>query len=94
MVGELELTQPYTAGVPELLLTKPSQVLIKLDDFIIRQFPYLIEETVYRDVFVKIKDFKILNYEKDELNPEKFKEKISFFLPKGSYATMVIKQMF
>jgi len=67
---------------------------VKLDDFIIRQFPYLIEETVYRDVFVKIKDFKILNYEKDELNPEKFKEKISFFLPKGSYATMVIKQMF
>ena len=67
---------------------------VKLDDFIIRQFPYLIEETVYRDVFVKIKDFKILNYEKDELNPRKFKEKISFFLPKGSYATMVIKQMF
>ncbi len=66
---------------------------IKLGDFIIKQFPYLIEETSYRDVFVKIKDFKILNYEEDELNPGKFKENISFILPKGSYATMVIKQM-
>lgn len=67
---------------------------IKLEDFIIRQFPYLIEETSYRDVFAKIKDFKILNYEGDELNLGKFKENISFILPKGSYATMVIKQMF
>ena len=73
------------------LLTKED---IKLEEFIIKQLPYLIEETSYRDVFVKIKDFRRLSYEKDELNLGKFKEKISFILPKGSYATMVVKQMF
>jgi len=67
---------------------------IKLNDFLIKQIPWLIEETSYRDIFVKVKNFKILNYEKDELNEGKFKETISFDLQKGSYATMLIKQMF
>src|SRR3989344_5972891 len=57
---------------------------IKLEQFLIRELPWLIDETLYRDVFVDVKDFKILSYEKDELNMEKHKQIISFILPKGS----------
>ena len=60
----------------------------------IRQIPWLIEETLYRDVFVDVKNFKTIKYEKDELNQGKFKQVIKFMLPKGSYATIVIKEMF
>ena len=67
---------------------------VKLNDFLIKELPWLIEETVYRDIFVDIKNFKTLKFEKDDLNKEKFKQIIEFQLPKGSYATMLIKQMF
>ena len=48
---------------------------VSLKQFIIREFPGLIEETTFRKVFVKVKDFKTLNYDKDELNQGKFKQK-------------------
>ncbi len=67
---------------------------IRLDEFLIKELPFLIEETIYRDVFVDVKDFKTLIYEKDELNTNKSKQIISFKLPKGSYATILIKLMF
>src|SRR3989344_1530087 len=67
---------------------------IKLDQFIVREHPWLIEETTYRDVFVKVKNFKTLKYIKDDLNSGKFKQIIKFSLPKGSYATILVKQMF
>lgn len=67
---------------------------IKLEDFLIKKLPWLIEETTYRDIFVDVRNFKTLSYEKDELNEGKFKQIIKFQLPKGSYATILIKQMF
>ena len=67
---------------------------IKLEQFLIRELPWLIDETLYRDVFADVRNFKTLFYEKDELNIEKFKQVINFILPKGSYATILIKQMF
>ena len=67
---------------------------IELKDFLIKQIPWLIEETTYRSVFADVKNFKTLSYEEDELNPGKFKQIIKFILPKGSYATILIKQMF
>ncbi len=67
---------------------------IKLNEFLIKELPFLIEETSYRDVFADVKNFKTLSYEKDELNDGKFKQIIKFILPKGSYATILVKQMF
>jgi len=55
---------------------------IKKNDFILRQFPELVNETVYRDAFVNIQNLKI----KDNT--------VEFELPKGSYATIVIKKLF
>ena len=55
---------------------------IKLENFILRQFPELVNETVYRDAIVGIKNLKVN------------KNEVEFELSKGSYATIVIKKLF
>ncbi len=62
-------------------------------DFIIKQIPELALEGGLRNVFVEVKDLKLGKKAKDELNSGKFKFKISFTLPKGSYATLAIKRI-
>lgn len=64
-----------------------------LNDFIIKQIPELSQEGGLRKVSVKVKDFKVLEKGDDELNKGKKKIKISFTLPKGSYGTIVVKEM-
>ena len=66
---------------------------LSFNDFIIKQIPELTLEGELRNVFVEVKDMKIGKKEQDELNPEKKKVKVSFTLPKGSYATMLIKRI-
>ncbi len=61
--------------------------------FIIRPYPGLSEEGGLRDSVVAVQDMKIDNLEDDDLNSGKKKCKISFFLQKGCYATMVVKRM-
>ncbi len=65
---------------------------INMEDFIFRELPELVTESHDRSAFVDVKNIKH-SFEKDELNPAKLKLKISFFLPKGSYATMLIKKI-
>lgn len=62
-------------------------------DFIIKQLPDLSLEGGMRDIFVEVKNLKIKSLENDDLNKGMKKCKISFDLPKGSYATECIKQM-
>ena len=62
-------------------------------DFIIRQFPGLTVMGELRRVFVEVKEFKI-HFTADELHSGKNKAELQFFLPKGSYATIVIKSIF
>ncbi len=61
----------------------------KLDkrDFIIKQIPELSSEGSERDMFSEVKELEI----KKESNKTYF---ITFILPPGSYATIVIKKMF
>ena len=66
---------------------------LQLNDFIIKQIPNLSLEGDLRKVLVEIKEFKVLEKAEDELNEGKKKIKVSFQLPKGSYATRVIKEM-
>lgn len=54
---------------------------IKLDSFIIRSNPFLISDTQFRDAFFEVKD---LIQKKDF---------IYFSLPKGSYATILLKKL-
>ncbi len=60
---------------------------ISLRDFIIRQMPELSLEGAERGLFAEVKDFKIRKLGKG-------KATLSFYLPKGSYATVVIKELF
>lgn len=67
---------------------------ISLKDFIVREIPELSSEGYSRKVFIEVKDLKIGNLENDGLNKGKKKVRVCFSLPKGSYATIVIKEMF
>jgi tRNA pseudouridine13 synthase len=87
-----ELTEygEKTREIIENILTKENLILT---DFIIKQVPELSLEGNVRKVFIEVKDFKVLEKTKDELNKTKKKIKVSFSLPKGSYATVVIKEI-
>jgi tRNA pseudouridine13 synthase len=60
---------------------------INLRDFIIPQIPELSSEGIDRELFIDVKDFKIVEKEKDKIV-------LSFSLPKGAYATIVVKNLF
>lgn len=61
--------------------------------FLIRSMPELSSEGNERDLAVEVKDLTISKLEKDELNKDKKKVKVTFKLKKGCYATMVIKNI-
>ena len=63
-------------------------------DFIISQMPELTSEGSIRDLFFELKDLKILETSKDELNPNKQKMTINFILLKSCYATTAIDFIF
>ena len=60
---------------------------IKERSFIIKALPDLSNEGDERDLTIDIKDMKIENIEKGKI-------KVTFTLPKGCYATMVIRHLF
>ncbi len=62
-------------------------------DFIIRKVPDLTPHTAERDVLIKIENLHISRAEEDELYPGKRKMAFSFYLPKGSYATLAMKHL-
>ncbi len=62
-------------------------------DFIIPSLPDLSCEGNDRDLFIELKDLKVGTMVEDDLNKGMFKVNVSFNLPKGSYATYVIKEL-
>ena len=66
---------------------------IKKEDFLIRQIPELVSAGTTRDSIAEVK-WKSLRYLEDELNKGKIKVVLCFCLPKGSFATIVVKKMF
>ncbi len=67
---------------------------LSLKDFVIREVPELSSEGSSRKVFVEVNDLRVGGLEDDELNKGKRKVKVCFGLQKGSYATIVIREMF
>ncbi len=65
---------------------------ITKQDFIIKEIPELITESVNRAAFIEVKDIEC-KWLKDELNKSKLKLELKFFLSKGSYATMLVKKL-
>ena len=64
---------------------------INLRDFAIKQFPNLVTSSPERQSFIDVEGFKVIKYETDDLNKTRMKETLEFSLPRGSYATIVIK---
>jgi len=62
--------------------------------FVIREIPELSSEGVMRNAFVEVSNLSISDFDDDELNEGKKKCTVKFSLPKGSYATIVVKSMF
>ena len=63
-----------------------------MEDFIIRQLPELVSNPTERDAIIRVIDIKS-EWDKDELNKNKIKLEITFSLPKGVYATMLLKKL-
>ncbi|MBS3168490.1 tRNA pseudouridine(13) synthase TruD [Candidatus Woesearchaeota archaeon] len=63
---------------------------ITRSDFITRQFPDLVSESKERDALVNVKEIRS-KYSEEDIN--KFKLELEFYLPKGSYATILIKKL-
>ena len=85
-----EIQGKYEELINELLREEN----IDLRDFIIKPLPELASFGTEREFIVKVNDFSATELEDDDLNINKKKVKIKFFLSKGSYATIVIKKMF
>ncbi|MFH1408504.1 MAG: tRNA pseudouridine(13) synthase TruD [Nanoarchaeota archaeon] len=62
--------------------------------FIIRQIPGLSAEGTDREMFAPVNNLVVGKQELDDLNPGFKKQRLEFSLPKGSYATIVVKAMY
>lgn len=67
---------------------------IKTRDFVIKQIPELSSEGATRQAIAEAKEVSVSALEEDELNQGMKKTVLKFTLPKGSYATEYIKQLF
>lgn len=91
LIGADFVPEPTVVGtiIQEIL----AEEKITPSDFILRPLPGLTVMCGSRKLFAQVTEFK-LEYGADELHPEMGKTKLQFFLPKGSYATIVIKSLF
>ena len=64
------------------------------DDFVRNEVPGMIWKEEPRDVFVKPTDVDDVRIEPDEVNAGQVKATLQFSLPRGAYATMMIKRLF
>ncbi len=62
-------------------------------DFINRSVPSLSVEGLERPLLMAVGGFVAGEPQDDELHPGKMKQEISFSLPPGSYATIVLKYL-
>jgi len=62
-------------------------------DFAIRQMPEIASEGNTREIMMDISELAINHQEPDELNPGMQKRRFSFFLGKGSYATIALRAL-
>lgn len=64
-----------------------------LKQFSFPELPFLSSRTLFREASAEVKELKLEKPANDELNKGKLKQKVSFTLPKGSFATMALKAM-
>ena len=67
---------------------------LRREDFEQNRIPGMIWKEEARDVFVKPTDVGDVRLEPDEINAGRVKATLQFSLPRGAYATMLIKRLF
>jgi len=87
-------TELQEGNLKKIIIKIMNNENITFRDFIIREIPELSFEGNKRNMYAEIQKLFIEKHEPDELNEGFFKTKVNFFLEKGAYATMAIKQMF
>ena len=90
LVGYLTKFDEVTQSLYEPIL---EQEHITKKDFLIKPMPELSVEGGERKLTVPVNDFTV-KWDVDECNQGKHKVALSFTLPPGAYATMVVKQAF
>jgi tRNA pseudouridine13 synthase len=88
---QVKLENPEVKDIIKKIMKKEKLVQ---RNFIIREIPNLSSAGDYRALFVNIKNLKISPLQPDEINKDKLKCTATFKLTKGSYATIVIKELF
>lgn len=63
------------------------------EDFRLQDFPELRSEGSYRRGFADFRNFEILDIDEDDLNMTKNKMRVKFDLPKGAYATVLLREI-
>ncbi len=63
------------------------------EDFRLQDFPELRSEGTYRRAFADFRNFEVLDIDEDDLNMTKNKMTVKFDLPKGSYATVFLREI-
>jgi len=66
---------------------------ISQEDFRLSELPELASEGSYRRAFGDYRNFNIISVDEDDLNMSKHKMKVGFDLPKGSYATVFLREI-
>jgi tRNA pseudouridine13 synthase len=66
---------------------------ISQEDFRLQDFPELRSEGSYRRGFGDYRNFNVLSTDEDDLNMSKNKMAVGFDLPKGSYATVFLREI-
>lgn len=66
---------------------------VSQDDFRLSDFPELRSEGSYRRAFADFRNFEVLDIDEDSLNMARNKMTVKFDLPKGSYATVLLREI-
>ncbi|WEL19260.1 tRNA pseudouridine(13) synthase TruD [Candidatus Nanohalococcus occultus] len=66
---------------------------VSQEDFRLQEMPELRSEGSYRRAFGDFRKFSVLETDEDDLNMSKNKERVKFDLPKGSYATVMLREI-
>ncbi len=81
---------PFAAVMREVL--EESQLTPR--DFLENKIPGMVLKEEQRPLLVEPREFSISEAEPDETSPGRSKVRIAFELPRGAYATMLIKRLF
>jgi len=81
-------------GIPKIVSDTLKKDGITQRDFIVKEMPELSSEGSERKAFCELENLNIEEFGKDEMNIGKYKITFSFYLKKGSYATIALRALF